>query len=122
LLLLFNDGLGSLNQPAGEPAGETRTYSAVSAYSIDPASMTAQNVWNYDAGQSIFSSICSSAYESADKSVLVDYATADNLTQALLVGLDPNHNEVFEFAYPTMACDTSWNSRPIPLDDFVIQN
>ena len=44
LLMLFNDGLGSLNQPASEPAGQTRTYSAVSAYSIDQASMTATEV------------------------------------------------------------------------------
>src|SRR4029077_11527523 len=33
LLMLFNDGAGSFNQPAGAPAGDTRTYSTVSAYS-----------------------------------------------------------------------------------------
>lgn len=120
LLMLFNDGLGSLNQPAGEPAGQSRTYSAVSAYSIDPTSMTAQEVWRYDAGQTIFSPVCSSAYELPDRSVLVDYATADNLTEALLVGLDPNHNVVFEFEYPTHTCNTSWNARPMPLDDLRI--
>lgn len=64
LLMLFNDGEGSLNQPAGASAGESRTYSAVSAYSIDTGSMTAQEVWDFDYGQSIFSSFCSSAYES----------------------------------------------------------
>jgi hypothetical protein len=120
LLMLFNDGLGSLNQPAGEPAGQTRTYSAVSAYSIDVASMTATEVWDYDAGQTIFSPICSSAYEAADQSILVDYATANNLTEALLVGLDSSHNVVFEFKYPTSGCSTSWNARPIPLDDLKV--
>ena len=122
LLMLFNDGLGSLNQPAGAPAGETRTFSAVSAYSINEKSMTAQNAWNYDAGQALFSPICSSAYEAAGKSILVDYAVADNLTKALLVGLDSNHDVVFEFEYPTSVCNTSWNARPIALDDLKIDN
>lgn len=119
-LMLFNDGLGSANQPTGEPAGQTRTYSAVSAYTIDPTSMTAQNVWNYDAGQAIYSSVCSSAYQVSDKSVLVDYAVADNLTEALLVGLDQNQNIVFEFQYRTTGCNTSWNARPFPLDKLVV--
>jgi hypothetical protein len=75
LLLLFNDGAASLNQPAGQSAGQARSYSAVSAYSLDPASGTATEVWDYDGGQSIYSEFCSSAYESADRSVLVDYAS-----------------------------------------------
>ena len=120
LLMLFNDGLGSLNQPSGEPAGQTRTYSTVSAYSIDQASMTATQVWDYDAGQMIFSPVCSSAYEAADRSILVDYATASGATEALLVGLDSSHNVVFEFKYPTSGCNTSWNARPIPLDDLKV--
>jgi arylsulfate sulfotransferase len=120
LLMLFNDGLGSLNQPAGAPAGETRTYSAVSVYSINEKSMTAQNVWNYDAGQTIFSPICSSAYEAAGKSILVDYATADGDAKALLVGLDSNHDVVFEFEYANSGCNTSWNARPIALDNLAI--
>ena len=82
--------------------------------------MTAQNVWNYDAGQTIFSSVCSSAYEASDKSLLVDYATADNITEAILVGLDPNQNVVFQFEYPTYECNTSWNARPFPLDNLQI--
>jgi arylsulfate sulfotransferase len=120
LLMLFNDGLGSINQPSGEPAGQTRTYSAVSAYSIDEPSMTATDAWDYDAGKTIYSEICSSAYEAANQSILVDYAVADNNTEALLVGLGSSHNVVFEFEYPTTECDTSWNARPIPLDDLVV--
>ena len=119
-LMLFNDGLGSVQEPAGEPAGQTRAYSAVSAYSIDESTMTAQNVWNYDAGKQIFSEICGSAYETDDHSLLVDYAYADSGTEALLVGLDPLHNKVFEFEYTNGACSTSWNARPIALDDLVI--
>ncbi len=119
-LMVFNDGLGSMNEPTGEPAGQTRLYSAVSAYTIDPTSMTAQNVWNYDASQAIFSSVCSSAYQTSDQSMLVDYATADNITQTILVGLDPNQNIVFEFEYPTYECNTGWNARPFPLDNLQI--
>ena len=122
LLMLFNDGLGSSNEPAGEPAGQTRTYSAVSTYSIDPVAMTAQEARDYDAGQTLYSPVCSSAYESPDKSLLVDYAVADDETEAVLVGLDPNQNTVFEFEYAAAAagCDTSWNARPFPLDNLQI--
>lgn len=94
--MLFNDGAASYNQPAGEPAGQTTTYSA-----IDQASMIATEVRDCDAGETIYSAICSSAYEASDQSILVDYAVASNGTEALLVGLDSSHNVVFEFKYPT---------------------
>jgi arylsulfate sulfotransferase len=120
LLMIFNDGLGSANQPAGAPAGESRTYSAVSAYSIDKNSLTAQEAWDFDYGQTIYSEICSSAYEAPGKTYLVDYAVADNLTHARLVGLDSNRNVVFDFQYPTVSCDTSWNAVPVQLDNLKI--
>lgn len=123
LLMLFNDALGSINQPAATPAGASRTYSAVSTYSIDTASMTAQNVWNFDYGQTLYSKICSSAYEASGQSILVDYAVADNYAQARLVGLDTNHDVVFDFQYPqdpTMPCSISWNALPIALDNLNI--
>lgn len=120
--MLFNDGLGSENQPAGAPTGQSRTYSAVSAYTINAAAMTAENTWNFDYGQSIYSSVCSSAYEAASsQSLLVDYAVADIDTQARLVGLDPNHNVVFDFQYSTGVCTTSWNAVPIAFDNLQIQ-
>jgi hypothetical protein len=52
--------------------------------------------------------------------VLVDYAVADNFTEARLLGLDEAHNVVFDFQYPTQFCSTSWNAIPIGLDDYVI--
>jgi arylsulfate sulfotransferase len=120
LVMVFNDGLASFNQPPGASAGQSRTYSAVSAYSIDSASGTAQEVWRFDYGQSIYSSFCSSAYEVSGGSVLVNYAVAANDTEARLVGLDEAHDVVFDFQYPTTACNTSWNAIPIALDDFAI--
>jgi arylsulfate sulfotransferase len=120
-VMVFNDGLGSASQPPGEPAGLTRTYSEVSAYSVDTAAMTAQNVWNFNYGQSIYSEVCGSSYESTGNSYLVDFATADNATEARLVGLDPNQNVVFDFQYASPSpCAAAWNAIPIPMENLQI--
>jgi arylsulfate sulfotransferase len=121
-LLLFNDGLGSTNEPAGAPAGVTLPYSTVSAYTIDTASMTAQEAWRFDYGQTIDSTVCSSAYEALGQSILVDYAVADDFSQTRMVGLDANHNVVFDFQYSNQVdtCNTSWNAVPIALDNLTI--
>jgi hypothetical protein len=123
-LMLFNDGLGSRNQPVGEPAGLTLPYSAVSVYAIDIASMTAQEVYRFTNGESIDSEICSSAYETLDQSVLVDYAVAADFLQARLVGLDANQNVIFDFQYANAygTCNTSWNAFPLALDNLTITN
>jgi arylsulfate sulfotransferase len=122
LLMLFDDGDPSANQPAGAPAGQALTYSPVVAYSIDAASMTAQEAWSFDYGQTLFSPVCSSVYEALGQSILVDYAVTDGFLQARLVGLDANHNVVFDFEYanPANSCDTSWNARPIALDNLIV--
>src|SRR5262249_18784406 len=91
LLLLFNNGAQSLNQPAGQPSGASRTYSAVSAYVIDRSALTAREAWRFDYGQTIFSTFCSSAYEMGDGAILISYALADGGTHARLVGLTPAH-------------------------------
>ena len=120
LVMVFNDGYPSVNEPPGEPAGASRTYSAVSAYSIDPGALTAQEVWRFEYNQSILSDFCGSAYQTTDGSVLVDYALAENGTEARLVGLDAGHNVVFDLRYPTTSCNTSWNAVPIALDAYTI--
>jgi hypothetical protein len=117
LLLLFNDGAPSFNSPAGASVGESRTYSAVTAYQIDPGSASAKEVWRYDAAQSILSDICSSAYETATKSILIDYAAASHRATVRLVGLDPDHRVAFDFEYrsPT-PCASGWQAQPIAFD------
>jgi hypothetical protein len=116
----MNDGYGSLNQPPGEPSGLTRTFSEVSAYSVNAAAMTAQNVWNFNDGQTIFSPICGSSYESG-KSYLVDFATADDFLTARLIGLDANKNVVFDFQYASPGdCYAAWNAIPIPMENLQI--
>ena len=76
LLLLFNAGTPSEHQPAGAPPGESRTYSAVSAYRIDTTTMTATEVWRFDYGQSLYADHCSSAYE-VGQSILISYARVE---------------------------------------------
>ena len=121
LVMVMNDGEQSANNPPGTSAGVQRTYSAVSAYAIDETAMTATEVWDFAYGQSIFSPICGSVYEAPGSTYLVDYATADKETEARVVGLDSNHNVVFDFQYASPPCQTSWNAVPIPLEQMVFQ-
>jgi hypothetical protein len=120
LLLLFNAGTPSEHQPAGAPIGESRPYSAVSAYRIDTATMTATEVWRFDYGQSLFSDHCSSAYE-VGQSFLISYARADNRLHARLVGLNSQREVVFDFQYDARGCNTSWNAVPVPLENMRFQ-
>jgi len=117
LILTFNAGNASENQPVGAPRGEQRTYSAVSAYRIDAAAMTATEVWHFDYGQTLYSDHCSSAYEADDHSLLISFARADNRLHARLVGLNSDREVVFDFQYESRGCGTAWNAVPIPLDN-----
>jgi hypothetical protein len=123
-VMVFNDGYGSVSQPPEGSAGISRTYSEVSTYSVNAANRTAQNVWNFNYGQSIYSAICGSSYESQGNSYLVDFAYADSGAAARLVGLDSNHNVVFDFQYaspPTVGCGTAWNAIPVSLENMQIK-
>jgi hypothetical protein len=116
LLLLFNAGTATESQPAGAPAGESRSYSAVSAYRIDAANMTATEVWNFDYGKSLYSDHCGSAYEGPGQSILIAFARAENRLRARLVALNSQHEVVFDFQYDSQGCNTSWNAVPIALE------
>jgi arylsulfate sulfotransferase len=121
-LMLFNDGAQSFNQPVGMPVGERRTYSTVSAYTIDAVRMTARETWRFDYGQTIFSDICSSAYEVKGGAILVNYSAASARTKSRMVGLDAARNVIFDFEYPSsIPCATSWNAEPIAFDGMIIQ-
>jgi arylsulfate sulfotransferase len=118
LLMLFNNGYASLNQPAGAPAGANRAYSAVSAYRIDEVNRTATEEWRFEYAQSILSLVCSSVYEAPDRSLLISYAYADNGNRARIVGLDPDRQVVFDLQYENnrTGCGISWNAVPVALD------
>lgn len=118
-LMVFNDGAGSANQPTDN--GFLRGYSEVNAYSVNAAAMSAHQIWVFDYGQSIFSQICGSSYEAPGHTYLVDFAAADNRKDARLVGLDSNHNVVFDFRYLGNTCSAAWNALPINLDDMEIE-
>jgi hypothetical protein len=116
LLMLFNDGTPSLNQPQGAPAGQALSASLVSAYEIDRASMTAREVWRFDHQPEISSQFCSSAYQAGD-SILVNYAMADNAATTRILGLNASRQVVFELSYANSGgCNTSWNAVPVPFD------
>jgi hypothetical protein len=119
LLMLFNNGYRSLNQPVGVPTGESRSFSTVSAYQIDDESLTATEVWRFDYNESIYSAICSSAYEAGDGSLLLNYSWIGAGANARVVGLNPQHEVVFDFQYPAYgSCQISWNAVPIPFENF----
>ena len=114
LLMVFNDGTPSLNQPPGAPAGQALSASVVSAYEIDPVAMTAREVWRFAHQPDLSSQFCSSAYQAGD-SILVNYAQADSGSTVRVLGLDASRKVVFELAYANNgACNTSWNAVPVP--------
>ena len=117
LLMVFNDGTASTNQPSGAPAGQSRSFAVVSAYRIDPQQMTAEEVWRYEHQPDIDSDFCSSAYQ-VGQSLLVNYARASGGSAVRLLGLDANRQVIFDFAYANPnGCDTSWNAVAVPFDD-----
>ena len=119
-LMVFNNGFQSATQPPGAPAGDRRTYSAVSAYEIDPMKRTARDVRRFDYGGTVFSKICSSAYEAREKSLLVNYAVAEG-RYTRIVGINDANQVVFDFRYDTRSCSTSWNAVPIAFDGMTFQ-
>ena len=117
-LLLFNNGLGSLNQPAGAPRGATRTLSTPSRYVIDETARTAREVWTYEHEPDpdrprIYSDICSSVYEGTPDNYLIAYSVLNERTSARLVGVDKAGKVAFDFAYPTTVCDTLFIAQPL---------
>ena len=120
LLMVFNDGTASVNQPPGAPAGQSRSFAVVSAYEIDPVAMTAQEAWRFEHQPDLDSSYCSSSYE-AGGSFLVNYALAENGANVRVIGLDPTRQVVFDISYPTSGCQTSWNAIPVPFDNLQFQ-
>jgi len=118
-LLLFDDGKSSMNQV---PKGADRSYSAPRKYQIDLRNRTATEVWNYEANQTLYSAICSSVYEDDPFNYLVDYAdltTVPGGVFAELIGLDSLGEKVFDYRYPTVGCNTAFNSIPLHFEGLV---
>ena len=112
-LMLFDNGANSFNQCCIQP-GSNRGYSAPRRYAINPKRMTADETWRYSHSPVLNSAICSSVYESG-KSLLIDYAHADN-GGSRFVGLGKNDAIAFEWKFNGYDCGQGWNARPISLE------
>jgi hypothetical protein len=121
-LLLFNNGFGSLNQPAGTSPGISRDYSTPSRYVIDESSRTAAETWTYSPTPAIFSDICSSVYEGgAANHYLITYSVAAARTSTQLVALDSSGKVAFNYAYPSTGCAVAFNSKAIDFSNLTLK-
>ena len=84
-LLLFDNGAASVDH---EPPGETRDYSAVRKYQIDPTTFTATEIYTYNHDPAIYSPFCSSVYEDAPNNYVIDYTVGGPYIYTGIVGLD----------------------------------
>ena len=118
-LMVFDNGAPSVFQ---RPPGDYRNYASPRKYTLDLVNKVATEVWNYPANQSIHCPICSSVYEDAPYNYLIDYAFVNGgppnvPTFAQLMGLDAAGERIFYYRYPTMHCNTAYNSIPIHLEN-----
>jgi hypothetical protein len=71
--------------------------------------------------QSINSPFCGSVYEDAPLNYLVDYAIVGGFATpnptAQLLGLDATGKTIFYYEYPTVGCDTAYNSGPVHFEN-----
>jgi len=113
-LLLHDNGNPSSFQ---HPIGELRPFSSPRKYQLDLTRKLATEVWNYEQNQSVYSPICSCVYEDAPLNYLIDFSSANSISNAILIGLDAEGNKIFWYQYATRGCNTAYNSRPIHLEN-----
>jgi arylsulfate sulfotransferase len=119
-ILLFNNGAPSYGMPDGEPMGESRTFSAINAYTIDPSTMTGTEVFRYTHNKTLKSNVCSSAWEEDGPSMILDYAAADDGHHTHIVALDASGNIALEYQYNNKNCGTAWHTVPISFENLTI--
>jgi arylsulfate sulfotransferase len=112
-LLLFNNGMASLNQPQGALAGATIPFSTPVKYTIDEQARTARVIWTYEHDRNIISDICSSVAEAESNAYLVTYAAAEARTRARLLAIDPSGAVAFDYEYPSVGCNNAFLAKPI---------
>ena len=118
-LMVFDNGRKSLFQV---PAGDERNYASPRKYSLDLLGKVATEVWNFPMNQNVVSPFCGSVYEDAPYNYLIDYAFVNGgipgaPTFAQLLGLDADSEKIFYYQYPTVGCNTAYNSIPIHLEN-----
>lgn len=116
-LLLFDNGYYSADHT---PKGENRSYSAPRKYKLDLTARTATEIWDYEAGQAIYSPITSSVYEDRPDNYLIDYATEGPYLEARLIGLSPGGAKVFDYEFTELqTAATAWNAVVLHLENLV---
>ena len=118
-LMVFDNGQQS-DFPI--PRGAQRVFASPRKYSLDLVGKVATEVWNFPMNESIHCPFCSSIYEDAPYNYLIDYAFVNGgipnvPTFAQLLGLDASGEKIFYYQYPTMSCNTAYNSIPIHLEN-----
>jgi arylsulfate sulfotransferase len=116
-VMVFDNGQNSTFQ---SPPGARRFYASPRKYIVDLGAKVATEVWNYPINQSIHCPYCSSVYEDAPHNYLIDYAFVNGGTPrptlAQLLGLNSTGERIFYYQYPTVSCDTAYNSIPVHLE------
>src|SRR6267378_1977648 len=117
-VMVLDNGQNSQFQ---NPPGDARVYASPRKYSLDLVANVATEVWNFPMNQSIRSPFCGSCYEDAPYNYLIDYAIVNGgvpgvPTFAQYVGLDAAGEKIFYYQYPTVGCNTAYNSIPIHLE------
>jgi arylsulfate sulfotransferase len=117
-VMVFDNGQNSQFQ---NPPGDERVYASPRKYSLDLVAKVATEVWNFPMNESIHSPFCGSCYEDAPYNYLIDYAIVNGglpgvPTFAQYVGLDAAGEKIFYYQYPTVGCNTAYNSIPIHLE------
>jgi arylsulfate sulfotransferase len=117
-VMIFDNGQNSQFQ---NPPGAQREFASPRKYSLDLVGNVATEVWNFPMNESIHSPFCGSSYEDAPYNYLIDYALVNGglpgvPTFAQLLGLDSGGEKIFYYQYPTMGCNTAYNSIPIHLE------
>ncbi len=116
-ILVLDNGYNSVFQ---EPPGERRAYSSPRKYKLDLNARTATEVWNFELGQSIFSTYCASVYEDAPFNYLIDFTfihgvTSDSASQ--WIGVNGAGEIVFRYQHREAQCTVAFNAIPIHLEN-----
>jgi hypothetical protein len=116
-ILVLDNGQASGFQ---SPPGAQRNYASPRKYKLDLNAKIATEVWNFEMGQSILCPFCGSVYEDAPLNYLVDYPFINGLvaqSMSRLLGLNAAGETIFSYQYPTVACNTAFNSIPLHLEN-----
>ena len=122
-LLLFDNGQNSANQT---PPGVQRGFANARKYSLDLQNKVVTELASYPGDNSVYTPFCSSVYEDAPNNYMLDYAVLGGIPNgtARIFALTSLGEKVFEYNYPTGACNDAYRSLPIHLEEtaFPISN